>query len=261
MKKTEVRTLNVINTQAITPNMQRLTLGGEDLLDFPAEQEGVYIKLVFPQSDNSKPLVRTYTIIEQRYDAKENTQEIDIDFVLHAPPHGPASSLAIAATIGDKVMLTGPGAKKELNLDADWFLIAGDMTAMPAISVILKKLPANAKGYVVLEILDEADRQPLTLPENIEIHWVSPKNLALAANSCETALSQKVKSLPFLNGKSSVWLACEFSTMRNLRAYFKTECKVEKKALYASSYWKKGLAEDKHKLVKREDNSLQGDIS
>ena len=240
MSRSPTRTLQVINTQALTPNMQRLTLGGEKMANFPAGQEGVYIKLMFPQDSNDKPLVRTYTIIQQR------SNELDVDFVLHSPPHGPASTLAINAKIGDQVMLSGPGAKKSVYTEADWFFIAGDMTALPAISVILKNLPKSAKGYVVLEIIDDADRQSLILPDDMEVHWVTTK-------TSETALNDKVKSLPFLAGSPSVWVACEFSTMRSLRKYFKIEHGIEKKALYISSYWKKGLAEDKHKLVKRED--------
>lgn len=260
MKKTQIRTLDVINTRKLTTNMQRLTLGGNELNEFPVGQEGVYIKLVFPQEGSGKDSVRTYTIIEQRYDSQENTQEIDIDFVIHEPPHGPASNLALQAKVGDQVMLSGPGAKKEVLLEADWFLIAGDMTALPAISVLLKKLPENAKGYLVLEIIDESDRQELTLPANIEVHWVITEHAAETADDAtETAFSAKVKSLTFLTGTVSVWVACEFTTMRNLRKYFKFERSIEKKALYISSYWKKGLAEDQHKVVKRDDSIKQVD--
>ena len=65
--------------------------------------------------------------------------------------------------------------------------------------------------------------------------------------------------LPWLEGTPSIWAACEFSNMRALRRYFKQEKKVEKKALYASSYWKSGLSEEQHKKVKRTDADAESD--
>ena len=46
------------------------------------------------------------------------------------------------------------------------------MTALPAISVNLAQPPNNAVGYAVIEVLSEADIQPLVHPENVELHWV-----------------------------------------------------------------------------------------
>jgi NADPH-dependent ferric siderophore reductase len=56
------RTLQVTGKQVVTPNMLRITLSGEDMHDFPADQAGGYIKLMFETGPDSKPLVRTYTI-------------------------------------------------------------------------------------------------------------------------------------------------------------------------------------------------------
>ena len=259
MAKIVRRNLSVRRTQTITPNMQRITLGGEDLADFPADKEGDYIKLIFPDfswdsleghveklesMNNGKPCLRTYTIRKQDTAA----QELEIDFVLHGAT-GPASAWAMNAKVGDEIGISGPGAKKEINKNADWFFIAGDMTALPSISVILESLPRDAKGYAVIDIVDELDRQNIDAPENIEIHWV----VQSADQAPETLLSDKVRTLPFLAGQVSVWVACEFSAMRELRQYFRNEHDVERDYIYVSSYWKVGISEDKHKVVKRQD--------
>lgn len=162
MNKPAPRELEVIRSTYITPHMLRITLGGAGLAGFPADQESAYIKLLFPQA-GERPLMRTYTIRQQRDD------EIDVDFVLH-DTDGPASSWAKTAQVGELIQIGGPGLKKLINFEADWFLLAGDMTALPAISVNLAKLPNNAVGYAVIEVLSEADIQPLVHPEHVELH-------------------------------------------------------------------------------------------
>jgi NADPH-dependent ferric siderophore reductase len=41
--------------------------------------------------------------------------------------------------------------------------------------------------------------------------------------------------------------------MRALRQYFRNEKEVDRENIYISSYWKKGVSEDGHKVIKRED--------
>ncbi|GAB3281638.1 siderophore-interacting protein [Parahaliea aestuarii] len=241
MNRPQPRELEVIRCAYITPHMLRVTLGGGELESFPAGQESAYVKLLFPRNDLQKPLMRTYTVSRQRKD------EIDIDFALHDNP-GPASCWAAQARPGDSILVGGPGPKKLVNRDADWFLLAGDMTALPALSVNLDLLPENARGYLVVEVPDEGDIQNLPHPRGIEVHWVVNKGDAEVL-----ALANKVKALPWLPGQAAVWAACEFSGMRSLRQYFRQQRTVPSSHLYISSYWKQGRSEDEHKTLKRQD--------
>ncbi|MCP3129241.1 siderophore-interacting protein [Shewanella sp. KJ2020] len=241
MNKPAPRELEVIRSTYITPHMLRITLGGAGLAGFPVDQESAYIKLLFPQA-GERPLMRTYTIRQQRDD------EIDVDFVLH-DTDGPASSWAKTAQVGELIQIGGPGLKKLINFEADWFLLAGDMTALPAISVNLAKLPNNAVGYAVIEVLSEADIQPLAHPSNVQLHWViNPEGKPLA---------ERIAQLPKLEGQGAVWLACEFSSMRALRKLLKQTYDLPKSHFYTSSYWKIGCNEGEHKLVKQEDEQLE----
>ena len=63
-----------------------------------------------------------------------------------------------------------------------------------------------------------------------------------------------VKEINWLNGKPYVWVACEFNKMRNLRNFFQKDKKNIKNEMYISSYWKLGLDQEEHKLVKKEDS-------
>lgn len=223
--------------------MLRITLGGEEFTDFPTDQESGYVKLIFPQAGGGRPVMRTYTIRQQ------NQESIDVDFALH-DAQGPASSWAVNAKIGDSILIGGPGPKRLVTQDADWFVICGDMTALPAISVNLALLPADAQGYAIIEVVDEADIQPLIHPENMQLLWVINKP---NFHSGESPLLEKLQQIKPMNGRLSVWVACEFSVMKAIRKHLKSTYELPKSHFYTSSYWKFGLSEDQHKIVKKQD--------
>ncbi|WP_193164432.1 siderophore-interacting protein [Microbulbifer hainanensis] len=242
MPKPTPKEFEVIRSVYVTPHMLRVTLGGEAMLAFPPEQESAYVKLLFPQPEGARPLMRTYTIRHQR------DNEIDVDFVIHEHA-GPASAWARAAQPGDRILVGGPGARKLINPDADWFLLAGDMTALPAISVNLDLLPESARGYAVITVVDESDIQVLPHPQGVDIHWI----VCPTEEEGESALLEHIETLSCPSGQPSVWAACEFSEMQQLRQYFRQQWAVPNSHRYVSSYWKKGLSEDQHKQVKRQD--------
>jgi NADPH-dependent ferric siderophore reductase len=256
-----IRQLTVVKTERITPNMQRVTLGGDDLADFPEGQESGYIKLLFPRDPADlpaepdakalRPLMRTYTIRAFNLAARE----LVVDLVLHGEGEhaGPASDWARQTKPGDTLNIAGPGPTKLVNNDADWFLIAGDMTALPAISCNLEQLPATARGYAVIEIIEEADKQTLDVPAGMEIRWVVNPHPEQASS----VLADAVRAVPWQEGRVSAWVACEFSTMRNLREYLKRDRELGRGEFYISSYWKIGRSEDQHKVDKREDADTQ----
>lgn len=244
------RILSVKSAINLTPNMRRVTLQGEDLTSFPKNSEGAYIKLILSHPDNGTSVMRTYTVSEQR--PAEN--EIDVDFMLHSDndsaAHGIASHWSIHAQVGDKISIAGPGPAKFININADYFLLAADMTALPALTVNLKTLPKNAQGTVFIEVLSETDKQTLQKPENIKIIWV----INDAPGSDATPLFHAVEQADLPAGQVAVWAACEFKTMKKIRRYLKIERGIEKSHLYVSSYWKKGITEEEHKLVKQRDS-------
>ena len=257
-KKRSARILEVINTTRITPNLHRITLGGADMEDFPDGHESANFKLLVPRdgreaalisddehvSEADKPVVRTYTV--RKFDAANS--EVDVEFALHEGP-GPATGWAISAKAGDKVGFKGPGKPKLMNTEADWYLLAGDMSALPAISALLETLPVDAVGKVILEVISEEDRQDLTCPTGMEIAWLINPH----PNTANTVLSDAVMNLPWQEGQAAVWIAGESHAVRVLRKYCKNERGLDKDFLYASGYWQIGLTEDKHQLIKRQE--------
>jgi NADPH-dependent ferric siderophore reductase len=238
------RILKVLRKLQLTPNMLRVTLGGPGLDGFPEDSDGGYIKLQIRDEgdEHGKPLMRTYTV--RRYDAE--AAELDVDFVVHESD-GPAVNWARACRPGGEIRVGGPGPKKMVDPDADWFLLVGDMSALPAISANLERMAADAKGYGLLEIIHESDQQSFDFPRNLQIDWIVNSN----PERENSVLFDRVKALPWLPGRPYYWVAGEFSQSLAIRAYLKSMRDANREQMYASSYWQIGQTEDGHKISKR----------
>ncbi|MGF1748015.1 MULTISPECIES: siderophore-interacting protein [Vibrio] len=250
MKKPSPKLLTLIHSESLTPNMRRLTLQSEALKTWDPSSNGSYIKFLFNEhggtalsdlSEDSRPKMRTYTI--RALDIEHG--KIEVDFVTHITEDklcGFGSRWAMDAKIGDQISIVGPGAIQSVNTDKDWFFFNADMTALPALSVKLAELPAEAKGYAIIQLIDVADQQTLTAPQGMDIIWTTEP------------VSKIAMLQPWLNGEPYVWCACEFDEMKKLRQFFRNDKAIPKDDIYISSYWKKGVAEDGHKVIKKQDH-------
>ena len=257
MKSPQSQLLTVTATSTVSPNMQRLTLTGESLSSYPYDCEGGYIKFLFNQfgttdlsslKEGERPTMRTYTI--RRYN--QAAQSIEVDFVRHITQDqqcGYASRWAMNAEVGDTVNIAGPGIIQSMNLEADWFFLVADMTALPALTAKIQSLPDEATGYAVIKVISKDDIQPINAPANVQLTWLVD----------DQHLADTVQSLAWKTGAVSVWCACEFDSMRQLRQYFRNDKEVAKENIYISSYWKQGVTEDGHKVIKRQDAESQAD--
>jgi len=251
MKKPSPKQLTVLDSKQVTPNMQRITLHGEALGEFPPECVGSYIKLLFNSTgttdlnsvaEGQRPVMRTYTIAQ--FSSAENT--IEVDFVRHVTDDlqcGFAARWAMNVQVGETINIVGPGTISDMSTEADWFLLVADMTALPALAAKIRLLPRDATGYAVIKVIEQADAQPIDAPTNVKVIWLTDQE----------SLVDKVESLPWLDGVASVWTACEFDSMRALRHYFRNDKQVPRENIYLSSYWKQGVTEDGHKVIKQQD--------
>jgi NADPH-dependent ferric siderophore reductase len=248
MQRPAPRRAEVLASTRITRNMLRITLGGAGLAGFPAGSAGGYIKLrLFPEGPGTPVVVRTYTVRHQR------AGEIDVDFALHSDAsgsHGPATDWALGVQPGDTIEIGGPGPAKPLPRGAEFYLLGGDMTGLPAIAVNLEALPADARGHAVLEAQHAEDAQDLAVPAGVTIEWlVNPD-----PGSQPELLANHLRAAVPSNCAFYAWVTTEFGAMRAARGFLREECSLSPQQLYISSYWKRGLTEEAHKVAKREDS-------
>lgn len=269
-----LQTFEVVGTRQLTPHMVRVVLGSSTFETFvPSDFTDSYVKLVFVADDvdvaglprpltldsfaglppEKRPSVRTMTV--RRVDVA--AREITLDIVVHGD-HGIAGAWAASARPGQPIHLMGPGGAYTPDPAADWHLLAGDETALPAISAALEALPAGAVGKAFVEVAGAEDEIPLTAPESVEVNWVyrgGRADLVPEERAGDFApLIDAVKTTEWLPGQVHVFVHGEAQTvMHNLRPYIRKERGVEAKwASSISGYWRRGRTEETFRQWKRE---------
>lgn len=255
----------VTHKENLTPHYIRIKLKSDDDIDFDQCTPGANNKIFIPPlgtkevqfatfnsisgewempHENVKPIVRTYT--HRAFDPQ--TKEITIDFVNHGE-NGPASAWARNAIQNDQL---GVAMKIRPTLhypDVNWYLLIGDATAIPVLSCILESLPLTAKGHCIIEIPSEEDKIKDINHPGFNIQWLINPRPESGSNLAEQ--SQKIE-IPSDQSKFA-YIACEYNSVKNLRAYFKEDLGWTNKEFYAFSYWKAGVAEDKSAQERRQE--------
>lgn len=244
------RTPQVVAVERLTPNMQRITLGGDALKGFRSSAPDDHVKVFFPNADGElvvptlgpngpefppgKPPSPGRDYTPRLHDPAADT--LVIDFVLHG--EGPATSWAAQAAPGQTLGLGGPRGSFVVAGDYARHVLVGDETALPAIGRWLEELPAGARAEVLIEIPEDGDRQSLRTLADANITWLA-RNGAPAAAS--TLLEQALRSLS-LADDSFYWIAAESSRTRNMRLYLDGSG-VGKDDIRAKGYWKQEKGE------------------
>jgi NADPH-dependent ferric siderophore reductase len=268
-----VHTFEVLRSEEVTSHMVRVVLGGSGFDTFtPSEFTDSYVKLVVVADDvdvagllrpltldsfadlpaAKQPVVRTLTVRR----ADPAAREIAIDVVVHGE-HGAAGQWAATAEPGQPVYLMGPSGAYAPDPAADWHLLAGDESALPAISVALEALPANAIGHVFIETAEPGDEIPLTAPDGVQVDWIYRGGRADLVGEDRAGdhapLIEAVKSAPWLPGQVQVFIHGEAqAVMHNLRPYIRKDREVAAKWASISGYWRRGRTEETFRQWKKE---------
>lgn len=253
------RVLEVLRVADVTPGMRRVTLGGAGLRAHSApngmpvaafRSDGVddEFKLLFrhpelaeaigpTQADgvldwprDPRMLMRTYTA--RRWDAAAG--ELDVDFVVHGV--GPATSWARRVRPGETIQLAGPKSSSAHPLDADWTLIAGDETALPAIARWLEHWPEGGRAQVFIEIGEAAHEQRLPVPPGVELTWLHRDGRPPGTT---TLLLDALTAADWWPGSPFAWVAGESLTLAPIRRWLRDERGLSRERMEVTGYWRR----------------------
>jgi NADPH-dependent ferric siderophore reductase len=285
--------VRVARVQRLGRSFLRVTFTGADLDELASQGADQRIKVLFPLAssglehcplgddwfaqwralpDAHRNPMRSYTVRA----ARPLEREVDVDFVLHGPT-GPASAWAERARPGDPVVLIGPNARfPGTPGGVEWappagaraILMAGDETAVPALSAIAEALPAGTGARVFLEVPTGDDVLDLDVPSDVRLTWLPrrcgsssrPLGALLRAAVCAAAdevgggpsvdeaddvdpdgLVWEVPDSPATAGAPAyAWLAGEAGVVTGLRRYLLREAGFDRRSVAFMGYWRQG---------------------
>lgn len=258
----------VTRTERLSTSMVRVVLGGPGLSPFtPSPCADSYVKAVFlpegaPEDrpldaegrvdldalrdllpPGTAPRLRSYTV--RGWDAE--ARELTLDFVVHGD-EGLAGPWAAAARPGDELLLLGPGGAWSPPAGADWHLLVGDESALPAVAVSAEHLPAGARAVAVVEVEGPADEIPVAAP-GLEVRWVHRSGRPVGQ-----ALVEAVRALPWRDGVPHAFVHGEAGFVKELRGYLRLERGVPREHLSISGYWRLGTDDEGWRARKRDWN-------
>lgn len=268
-----VHTFAVVRTGQLSEHMTRVVLGGTGYDTFrPSEFTDSYVKVIFVRYDvevaalpqpltldsfdglpnEDRPVIRTLTVRH----ADPLAREISIDVSVHGD-HGVVGPWAVDAQPGQPVYLMGPSGAYAPDPAADWHLLAGDESALPAISAALEALPADAVGKAFIEVAGPADEIELTAPPGMQLNWLHRGGRADLVGQDRAGdnapLVEAVTTTLWLPGQVQAFIHGEAqAVMHNLRPYLRKERGVAAKWASISGYWRRGRTEETFRQWKKE---------
>jgi NADPH-dependent ferric siderophore reductase len=241
------RRVAVRRVARVTPRMLRVTFAGPELEGLTVDQPAASVRLLLPSPgapelvmpswngnefllpDGRRPTIRTFTPLRVDPEALE----LDLEIVIHGS--GLASDWAEAAEPGDPAAISGPGRGYAIDGHAPAFLLAGDETAIPAISQLLDALPASKPVQVHIEVGHPDAR--LALPEHpaATVRWCdlppdAPPGHALAAAVHDAVLPAGTRA----------WVAGEAAAVQRIRRHLFDDRGLTRAQATARGYWKHG---------------------
>jgi NADPH-dependent ferric siderophore reductase len=250
--ETRMRLLEVIGVEDITPRMRRIKLKGE-MEGFVSAGHADHIKAFFfpagvaprlapigPRgaefAPGEQPQMRDYT--PRYWDVAGGT--IVLDFVLHGD--GPASSWAAGAKVGDTLVIGGPRGSMVVPAAFDWYLLAGDETALPAIGRRIEELPAGARIVAVIEVEDEAEEQSFHCAGDLTLRYVHRNGRQPGTT---TLILDALRAMQLPSGTAYAYVAGESSMSKSVREHLVGERGFDPEYVKAAGYWLLGVADAK----------------
>lgn len=229
------RSLTVVATEAVTPQMLRITLAGPDLKDFVSAAPDDHIKIFVEDGEEIER--RDYT--PRRYDTMAGT--LVLDFALHEA--GPATRWAIDARVGSMLEIGGPRGSAVIKGVSRWLLI-GDETALPAIGRRIEEATPGTAITAIATVTGPEEEQRFETYADLSMHWIHRKSAEITN---PFPIFDLLEGLAIEPG-TFAWIAAEASVARAVRTYLVDRRGHPLPWLKAAGYWSLGKADTHEKI-------------
>lgn len=261
----------VVRTEQVTPVMIRVVLGGEGLDGFePVPFTDSYVNIALPPAgapyeapfdvDAVKDLPADQRPVRRRYTVRHwdgAARELTLDVVVHGD-EGVAGPWASSARPGDALVFTGPSGDYSPDPDADWHLMVGDESALPAIAASAAAVPAGTPLVVQLVVDGPEHEVPLATDAALDLQWLHRQD----DPSDEDLLPDAVRSLAFPRGRVHAFVHGEAGEIRQVRRHLLGERGVPRADVSVSAYWRRFMTDEDWRKVKKQFNAeMETDVA
>lgn len=202
------------------------------------QSDNIHCRLLFPEQGEAPAGSRTRVYTVRAFDRREGW--LEIDFLLHAHA-GPGGNWARNARVGDHIAVLAPGGRTAPA--ADWMVLAGDESALPAMARIAENLPPHTRGQFFCELPAEGAVLPVRCPPLMAWTWLFRENTACRSGAL---LQEAVRQAPLGEGRGSrfLWVGAEFSAAQALRSWAVDTMQLSKHEQLIVAYWRLGMSEN-----------------
>jgi len=262
----------VESTEWLTPTLVRVVLGGPGLQGFAVpDATDTYVNVAIPPAGapyagvfepaavrdahpkEHAPVRRRYTVRE--WDAAAGL--LTLDFVVHGD-HGVGGPWAAAAKVGDVLVFEGPGSGYRPDPDADWHLLVGDESALPAIAAALEAVPAGKRAVVRLVCDGPTYEIPLSTHGDVDLVWLH----RTGAEDDVDLLPDAVADLEWPIGRVDAFIHGEADEIRAIRRHLLADRGLDRAGMSCSPYWRRTMTDEAWRAVKRDYvNAMEADVA
>ena len=244
-----LRRVAVVRAEHRTPHLVRVTLGGPELEGLDPGLPAASVRLLLPRggeleipewggnvfvhADGTRAAMRTLTPL--RFDPTR--LELDVEIVVHGD--GPLSAWAADATPGAATAVSGTGRGYTIDPSVATYVLAGDESALPAISTLLSAIPHDAHLTVLAEVAHPDARLDLPTHPGAAVGWLDRSAGARPGEALVAAVRDAE-----IAGDSRVWAAGEAASMQRIRTHLADERDHPRAQSTVRGYWKHGRAGD-----------------
>lgn len=252
----------VARTEQLTPSLVRITFTGGQLADFEMnDSTDAYINIAIPPpgapygalfdpAEMRQAMEKRYWPARRRYTVRAwrpDVRELDVDFVVHGDD-GIAGPWAASAEPGDVLVFNNPSGGYRPDPEADWHLLVGDESALPAIAASLDAVPDGVPVIVRL-LCDGPDHElTLTSPGALDLQWLH----RTGGDEDVDLLAKAVRELDFPAGRVHAFVHGEAEEIRAIRKHLLTERGLTRADMSCSPYWRRTMTDEAWREVKRD---------
>ncbi|HEY3337077.1 MAG TPA: siderophore-interacting protein [Propionicimonas sp.] len=230
-----LRSASLLSRTWLTPAYVRVRLSGPELRGFTAPGADDHVRLFLaPPGSSAPPTPEQWREFDSReYTPVSHDPEagwVDFDFLVHAV--GTGSEWASNARLGSVCAIGGPRRSNAIAGEPDALFLAGDETAIPAITRFLRQRKPGLPARVLVEVSQDNVQVPLPIDDATDLTvLVRPGELLT-----ETLAGLAAADRPA--GNVLAFVAAESAVVPVARGLLQNRWDIPSDAVIVKGYWR-----------------------